>query len=200
MSQPLCRQSDVSKGNTHDTQAFPGLYEKIKNLDIKFLVGDAGYKTPIIANFLLNTAGITPVFTYTRPRRKPENRDIVYDEYFDCYIDDHNRIYHYSTTNRKGYREYKMKAYDPNYHSRVITRHVWQDSLEECEHIRHTKGMKDLYQTRKESIERIFGTAKEHHSFRYTHLIGKELMEFKVGLVYSCLNIKKLVKFLARQS
>lgn len=82
----------------------------------------------------------------------------------------------------------------------MITRPVWQDALEECEHIRHTKGMKDLYKTRKESIERIFGTAKEHHGFRYTHLVGKELMEFKVGLTYACLNMKKLVKFLAKKS
>lgn len=191
---------DVSKGNTHDTQAFPGLYEKIKDFKIKYMIGDAGYKTPTIANFLLNTEKITPVFPYTRPRRKPENRDIIYDEYYDCFIDEENRIYHYSTTNRKGYREYKMNPCDLNHHSRVITRHVWQDSLEECEHIRHTKGMKELYQTRKESIERIFGTAKEHHGFRYTHLIGKELMEFKVGLTFSCLNMKKLVKYLTRKS
>ncbi len=43
----------------------------------------------------------------------------------------------------------------------------------------------------KETIERLFGTAKEHHGFRYTQLKGKARMEMKVGLTYACLNLKK---------
>lgn len=105
---------DVSKGNTHDTQAFPEIYAKIKQFNLKYLVADAGYKTPTIANFLLNKEAVTPIFPYTRPRRKPENRDPVYDEFYDCYIDEENRIYQYTTTNRKGYREYKMKPHHSN--------------------------------------------------------------------------------------
>ncbi len=34
--------------------------------------------------------------------------------------------------------------------------------------VRDTTGMKDLYAHRKETIERIFGTAKENHGFQYT--------------------------------
>ena len=63
-----------------------------------------------------------------------------------------------------------------------------------CEDIRHTIGMKELYAQRKETIERLFGTAKEHHGFRYTQMIGKARMEMKVGLTYACLNLKKLAK------
>jgi hypothetical protein len=53
-----------------------------------------------------------------------------------------------------------------------------------------------LYDRRKETIERLFGTAKEFHGFRYTQLVGKARMDMKVGLTYACLNLKKLAKML----
>ena len=54
--------------------------------------------------------------------------------------------------------------------------------------------MKELYSLRKETIERIFGTAKENHGFRYTQMLGKARMEMKVGLTFACMNLKKLAK------
>ena len=53
--------------------------------------------------------------------------------------------------------------------------------MEQCEDIRHTRGMKEVYAKRQETIERIFGTAKENHGFRYTQMFGKARMEIKVG-------------------
>ena len=114
----------------------------------------------------------------------------------------------YRTTTRAGYREYKS---DPTVcvacpllsvctrsqnQQKVITRHVWKDDLEFCEEIRHQRGMKELYKKRKETIERLFGTAKEYHNLRYTREKGKSKMEDKVGLTLACLNIKKLVKWI----
>lgn len=71
--------------------------------------------------------------------------------------------------------------------------------MEKCEDIRHTLGMKDLYALRKETIERLFGTAKENHGFRYTQMFGKARMEMKVGLTFACMNLKKLAKIMARK-
>ena len=71
--------------------------------------------------------------------------------------------------------------------------------MEQCEDIRYTIGMKELYKLRKETIERLFGTAKEYHGFRYTQMYGKARMEMKVGLTYACLNLKKLAKMLQRK-
>lgn len=68
------------------------------------------------------------------------------------------------------------------------------DYMETCEDIRHTEGMKELYSHRKETIERIFGTAKENHGFRYTQLYGKARMTMKVALTFACMNLKKLAK------
>ena len=60
-------------------------------------------------------------------------------------------------------------------------------------------GMKEWYEKRKESIERIFGTAKEFHGMRYTRYNGKALMEMKVGLTFACMNLKKLAKMKKRK-
>ena len=47
---------------------------------------------------------------------------------------------------------------------------------------------------KKETIERIFGTAKENHGFRYTQMYGKARMEMKAGLTFACMNLKKLAR------
>ena len=71
--------------------------------------------------------------------------------------------------------------------------------MEKAEDIRHTLGNKQIYEMRKETIERIFGTAKEQHGFRYTQYIGKARMEMKAGLTFACMNLKKLARILAQK-
>ena len=53
---------------------------------------------------------------------------------------------------------------------------------------------------RKETIERIFGTVKENHGFRYTQMRGKAKMEMKSMITFTCVNLKKLIKILASKS
>ena len=114
----------------------------------------------------------------------------------------------YRTTTREGYQEYKSNpkicktcpllaiCTESRQNQKVVVRHIWKDALEVCEDIRHQSGMKERYQHRKETIERLFGTAKEYHNLRYTREKGKSKMEDKVGLTLACLNIKKLVKMM----
>jgi len=71
--------------------------------------------------------------------------------------------------------------------------------MELCEDIRHDLDMKELYKLRKETIERLFGCAKENHGFRYTQLFGKARMEMKAGLTFACMNLKKLAGILQRR-
>ena len=202
----------VNPGNLHDSRTFKELYDKIQNIGIEKLVADAGYKTPAIAKLLLDD-GISPVFPYKSPMTKKgyfRKHEYTYDEYHDCYICPADKVLPYSTTNREGYREYKSNPKDcagcahlaqctqSAIHQKVITRHLWEPYMEACEDIRHTLGMKDLYSHRKETIERLFGTAKEAHGFRYTHMKGKARMRMKVGLTYACMNLKKLARMLQR--
>lgn len=203
----------MSPGNLHDSRTFKGLYDKIKDVRIETLIADAGYKTPAIAKLLIDD-GVAPLFPYKVPMTKKgffKKYEYVYDEYYDCYICPNDQILKYSTTNREGYREYKSckkictdcqylnQCTESKNHVKVINRHIWEDYMEQCEDIRHTKGMSELYKLRKETIERLFGTAKENHGFRYTQMYGKARMEMKVGLTYACLNLKKLAKILHRR-
>lgn len=203
----------VHPGNEHDSRTFKGLYDKIKGIGIETLVADAGYKTPAIAKLLIDD-GIKPLFPYKRPMTKEgffKKYEYVYDEYYDCYVCPNNQVLKYSTTNRDGYREYKScgetcltcpylnQCTESKNHVKLITKHVWDDYMEKCEEIRHTIGMKELYSLRKETIERLFGTAKENHGFRYTQMIGKARMEMKVGLTFACMNLKKLARMVERK-
>ena len=177
------------------------------------VVADAGYKTPAIAHQLLED-GIQPLFPYTRPKTKEGffgKHEFAYDEYYDCYICPRAHILTYSTTNRSGYKEYKScgehcaecqylsKCTESKDHVKMITRHVWEEYMEVAEDIRHTIGNRQIYQLRKETIERIFGTAKEQHGFRYTQYVGKARMEMKAGLTFACMNLKKLAKILEKR-
>lgn len=198
----------VNPGNEHDSRTFKGLYDRLENIGMEYCIADAGYKTPAIAKLLLDD-GIKPVLPYKRPMTKDnffKKYEYVYDEHYDCYICPRNQILKYSTTNRDGYREYKScghicekceflpKCTESKNHVKVVTRHIWEDYIETCEDIRHTDGMKDLYSHRKETIERVFGTAKENHGFRYTQMYGKARMKMKVALTFACMNLKKLAK------
>lgn len=202
----------VSPGNLHDSRTFKGLYDKIRDIGIRTLVADAGYKTPAIAKLLIDE-GIQPLLPYKRPMTKKgffKKYEYVYDEYYDCYICPNNKVLNYSTTNRDGYREYKScgdvckscpylsKCTESKDQVKLVTRHIWEPYMEICEDIRHTVGMKELYAQRKETIERLFGTAKENHGFRYTQMFGKARMEMKVGLTFACMNLKKLAKMKQR--
>nr|MCR5195038.1 IS1182 family transposase [Pseudobutyrivibrio sp.] len=181
---------DVNPGNEHDSRTFKGLYDKLQNTGMEKCVVDAGYKTPAIAKLLLDD-GVKPVFPYKAPMTKEgffKKYEYVYDEYNDCYICPNDQILKYSTTNRDGYKEYKSCSHicekceflgqctASKNHVKVVNRHVWEEYMEACEDIRQTLGMKELYSHRKETIERIFGTAKENHGFRYTQMYGKARM------------------------
>lgn len=203
----------IHPGNQHDSRTFYPLYEKIKEFEPEMIVADAGYKTPAIAKLLLDDE-IEPLLPYKRPMTKEgffKKSDYVYDEKYDWYICPKNCTLQYCTTNREGYREYKSCSEDckgcqylnqcteSKEHIKLVTHHVWQEYMERVEDIRHTIGNHEIYKHRKECIERIFGTAKEYHGMRYTQMLGNARMRMKVGLTYTCMNLKKLVMMLQKR-
>lgn len=202
-------------GNEHDSRTVKALFDKLteKNWSLDKFILDAGYKTPTIAHYLLSQ-GITPILPYKRPMTKDgffKKREYVYDEFYDDYICPHNQLLRYVTTDRKGYKLYKSNPKDcencplisqctlSQNHQKIVTRHVYQEAMDSVEDIRYTIGTKAIYDKRKETIERLFGTAKEFHQMRYTNQVGLEKMHVKVGLTLACLNIKKLAKIKKKQ-
>ncbi|CEQ11121.1 ISBma2 [[Clostridium] sordellii] len=178
----------ITPGNIHDSIAFSDLYEKIKcNFNnIKAIAIDAGYITPYICKTLIQD-NIIPAIPYKRPMTKEgffKKYEYVYDEYYDCYICPNNKILNYSTTNRNGYREYKSKCNEckkcsyinkcsaSKTNQKLVTRHIWENYLEEANHLIHKTNVKKIYKRRKQTIERVFADAKEKHGMRYTQLRG----------------------------
>ena len=197
----------VNPGNVHDSVAFDGLYDRLteKNPEIENIVADAGYKTPWISKRVLDDGRI-PVLPYKRPMGKKGNYppyEYVYDEYFDCVVCPENQVLSYATTNREGYREFKSKGYIcekcPTKHlctenqknEKTVTKHVWLDYLETVEDIRYTPEYKELYERRKETIERVFADAKEKHAMRYTPYRGLSQVTNWVRLKFAAMNLKK---------
>ena len=200
----------IHPGNEHDSQTFYDVYQKLKLFNPKEMVLDSGYKTPAIAKMLMDD-NIKPMLPYKSPMTKDgffKKYEYIYDKENECYICPNNKVLKYTTTDRNGYREYKSdckscevcpylsKCTSSKNHQKLILRHIWQDYLDICEATRHTKEFKEKYSLRKETIERVFGTAKEHHGMRYTQEIGKKKMAMKVGLTFACMNMKKLAKLM----
>ena len=205
---------DITAGNVHDSMAFDELYEQItsKYKEIESVVVDAGYKTPAICRKIIKD-NKNPVIPYKRPMTSKgffKKYEYVYDEYYDCYICPNDKILTYTTTNRKGYREYSSKPEDcrncehrnqcthSKNHIKVVTRHIWQEYLDEAEHLRHTDMNKILYKMRSETIERVFADAKEKHRMRYTRYRGRNKVKMEISLIYSCMNLKKLARWLSK--
>lgn len=206
---------EVTPGNVHDSVSFWPIYNKMKkeHPDAKGIVVDSGYKIPAIAKQIIDD-GKLPIMPYKRPMTKEgffRKHEYVYDEYYDCYICPNNKILKYTTTNRDGYREYKSNKCDckncphikqctqSKQHTKVVTRHVWEDYIEQVEDIRHTVGIKDIYKLRSETIERVFADAKEKHGMRYTQYRGLAKVKMELNLLFACMNLKKLANWLDRK-
>ena len=179
---------EVTPGNVHDSVSFWPLYERLCRLEgARAFVMDAGYKIPAIARRLI-LDGKLPVFPYKGPMTKKgffRKYDYVYDEHYDCYICPANHVLKYNTTNRDGYREYRSnpefckdcpyrdKCTASQNMTKVVLRHIWEEHMETAEDIRHTRGTKEIYQKRKETIERVFADAKEKHGMRSIQRISQ---------------------------
>lgn len=76
-------------------------------------------------------------------------------------------------------------------YEKTVTKHIWDKYLDKAEDIRHTYGYKELYDKRKETIERVFADAKEKHSMRYTLYRGLTQVTNWVRLKFTAMNLKK---------
>ncbi|WML40038.1 IS1182 family transposase [Neobacillus sp. OS1-2] len=201
----------VTPGNVHDSTMLEPLLEKVIENSGKpaAVAADAGYKTPAIAQYLIENE-IRPALPYTRPRTKEgylKKNDFVYDEHYDCYLCPGGQELKYSTTTKEGYRQYfsnpvqckecpfLSQCTQSKNHQKLIQRHVWEEYLEEAEHLRHTDENKIIYARRKETIERVFADAKEKHGMRWTTLRGLKKLSMQAMLTFAAMNLKKMANW-----
>ena len=173
---------------------------------------DAGYKTAGIYKGL-EDRNIEGVIGYRRPNKKDgyfAKRQFVFDADNNHYTCPAGQLIPYNTTNRLGYREYHSDSeqckncpfLDQCTRSRnrvkVITRHVWQDSVERTDARRLTTKGKRIYQRRKETVERSFADAKQLHGHRYARYRGLRRVSGQCLLAAASQNMKKIALLLAR--
>lgn len=202
---------EVTAGNVHDSVAFDPLYDQICEHypEHETIIADSAYKTPWICKRIFGNGRVLST-AYKRPMTRKDGHkwwEYVYDEYHDCILCPEYRVLHYATTNRDGCREYKSRSYlcrncptrelctDSAKCEKTVRRHVWQDYVEMAEDARHTPEYKQLYEQRKEKIERVFADAKEKHGMRYTQLRGLAQVSNWVKLKFAAMNLKKLANW-----
>lgn len=199
-------------GNVHDSVSFYEVYnalndkfkDKIKNVCL-----DAAYTTPAICREIILNKQV-PLMPYKRPMTGKglfKKNEYVYDEYYDCYICQNNKVLKYAITDKNGYKLYKSnpekckscplkeQCTRSKNKQKVITRHIWEEYKEQMNENRYTKVWKDNYPLRKETIERVFGDCKEQMGLRFTRVCGLLKNEQNVKMIFACHNLKKMANW-----
>ena len=198
---------EVTAGNVNDSVAWDAVYDRVTaKYDVEFAAMDAGYKTPWIAKKTFDT-GVIPVLPYTRYKGIKEQFkpwEYEYDPKEDTFTCKWGGILRHTTTSKEGKRTYrsnpkccrecphKQMCGANEKGQKVLQTHIWQEYLELVEQIRKTERGKEIYARRKETIERVFGDAKEKHAMRYTHHRGLARVTQWVTLKFAAMNLKKL--------
>jgi transposase len=199
---------EVTPGNVHDSIVFDAVYDEIVAVfpEIETVTVDAGYKTPWICKKIIDDHR-NPSTPYKRPMGQKDffrPYEYVYDEYYNCVICPNNQVLAYATTNKEGYREFKSKpaiCQDCPYLKKctnsktcrkVVTKHIWENYIEQAEDFRHSLPGRKSYSKRGQTIERVFADAKEKHAMRYTMHRGLTRVKNWVRLKFAAMNLKKL--------
>jgi hypothetical protein len=73
-----------------------------------------------------------------------------------------------------------------------VTRHVWEASKERANEMRLSKWGKKIYARRKETVERSFADAKQHHGHQYARFRGLMKVQMQCLLAAAAQNMKKM--------
>lgn len=140
----------------------------------KYMGVDAGYHAAPTCHQIASR-GIQAVVGYRRHTHKGEHFGkyrFRYNKGRDVYICPEKRELTWRTTNREGYREYwssskackdcprRAQCFGASTTRRLVTRHVWQNDLEQADAFTKTEQGRRIYAWRKETIERSFAKAK----------------------------------------
>lgn len=211
----LIVDTHVTPGNVHDSQPYIERLDRVRqqfDLPVGAVGLDAGYFTSTVCEQLVQR-DIYAVMGYRGPTaHRPGTyykREYVYQAQSDTYSCPQGQVIFYKTTNRTGYREYhsnptqcqncptRGRCTQSSNHTKVIVRHVWEDSKELVNQNRLTELGKRLYAKRKETVERSFADAKELHGHRYARFRGIQKVRSQALLAAACQNMKKIARLLA---
>lgn len=210
----LITDTFATPGNVHDSQPYLArLDRQLERFELSpVAVGlDAGYNTAMLCH-LIRERQIEPVMGYRRPNKGKgllRKSAFSYEKDSNSYRCPQGQSLQYSTTNRDGYHEYKS---DPalcrncpllkqctrsKNQTKVLTRHVFEEAKEAANQTRLSAWGKKIYQRRKETVERSFADAKQHHGHRYARFRGLQNVQMQCLMAGTAQNIKKMALLLA---
>lgn len=212
----IITDSYVTAGNVHDSVPYLERLDRQQErfgLAVESVGLDAGYFTAGICKGL-EERNIYGVIAYRRPTHIKgylRKSDFTYSASTDSYSCPQGRILNYRTTDRHGYRHYASNRNDcsacPIRNSctrsanctKVVTRHVWQDSKDRINSHRYTETGKEIYARRKETVERSFADSKELHGHRYARRRGLKKVFEQCLLCAAVQNMKKIALVAAKR-
>lgn len=209
----------ITPGNVHDSVPY---IDRLEHIVSKFgfeqtleaVALDAGYFTSYICKKLQekNIFAVIGRRSFTPTKGLMSKWRFKYDAEKNVYKCPQKHELAYVTTDREGYRHYKS---DPKHcaqcpllkectrsrnMTKVITRHVWQDSKEWVRANSRSQSGKYLYRLRYQTIERSFADAKELHGLRYCRFRGIKKVQQQALLTATCQNIKKIANILDKRA
>jgi len=214
----------VTPGNVHDATVYIDHLENLfSNLPLtpKYVGADAGYFNLNVLEELAQKV-LTPVIgprKYAGKKGKKSKYWFDYHPEEDAYYCFEGHVLRYKTTTRQGYAEYHSDSEICNscpkkdkclYESeatgeikttqqRIIRRHVKEHYADDVRAFMKTQKGKNLYQRRKETIERAFADMKELMGLRYAHYRGSHSVKAQVLITGAAYNVKKIARALDKR-
>ena len=184
----------VTKGNVHDSEPFIDRCEYIKKtfgFEIKNYAVDSGYITLDIKKYFIDN-NIFGVFGYRRygtPESRKEKSKYEYVKELDVYYEkETGEVLEYKgLIDKNGY-----KKYENNDKTKIVRRHIKEEWNEQFRENRLSEKGKELYQKRKEHVERSFADSKQNHGYRYAMYKGIKKNQHYTWLICAAQNMKNI--------
>lgn len=184
----------VTKGNVHDSEPFINRCEYIKNtfnFNIKKYAVDSGYLTLDIKRYFIlnNIFGVFGYRRYGSKESREEKRKYEYVSDLDIYYEKSTgEVLEYNgLIDRLGYKKYQNSD-----KTKIVRRHIHEEWNEIFHQNRISKEGKELYQKRKEHVERSFADSKQNHGYRYAMYKGLKKNQNYTWLICAAQNMKNI--------
>ena len=184
----------ITKGNVHDSSPFIERTEYIKKrfgFKIKKYAVDAGYLTLDIKKYFIdnNIFGVFGYRRYGRKESREEKRKYEYVKELDIYYEKETGVVleYKGVIDKLGYKKYENTD-----KTKVVRRHIHEEWNEIFRENRLSKEGRELYQKRKEHIERSFADSKQNHGYRYAMYKGVKKNQHYTWLICAAQNMKNI--------
>ena len=184
----------ITKGNVHDSLPFIDRAEYIKHkfgFDIKRYAVDSAYLTLEIKKYFIenNIFGVFGYRRYGTTESRKEKRKYEYVKELDIYYEkETGEVLEYKgLIDRNGYKKYENMN-----KTKKIRRHIHEEWNEIFRENKLSEEGKELYQRRKEHVERSFADSKQNHGYRYAMYKGVKKNQHYTWLICAAQNMKNI--------